>query len=98
MLEKLKIHIFIFLILGFTLYVPQYVNNTQNFDLVYLIINLFGTYLIYLSITVLVGLITYLVSKNLDKTINYIKKTLVVTIIFMGILVISNIYIYFKYL
>ena len=98
MFKQLKIHIFIFIILGFLLYVPQYVNNTQNFDLVYLIINLFGTYLIYSSITILVGLITYLVSKSLDKTINYIKKILVVTMVFMGILVISNIYIYFKYL
>jgi hypothetical protein len=98
MFKNLKTHIFIFLILGFLLYVPRYVNNTPNFDLVYLITQLFITYLIYSSITILVGLTTYLVSKNLDKTINYIKKTLVFTIVFMGILVIGDIYIYFKYL
>ena len=98
MFQKLKYHIIIFLILGILLYVPQYLQSTKNVDYIYLITNTFGSYLIYSSITILVGLITYLISKNLDKTIKYTKNTLIVTIIFMVILLTGNIYVYFKYL
>ena len=76
MFQKLKYHILIFLILGYLLYVPQYVRNTENFDLIYLFTNLFVTYLLYSSITILVGLITYLSSKNLEKSI-LITKSLI---------------------
>jgi len=98
MLKKLKYHFIVFLILGFLLYVPQYLQSTNNIDYFFLIKNIFTNYLMYSSITILVGLLTFLISKNLDKTIKYTKITLNVTIVFMIILLQGNIYIYFKYL
>ena len=90
MFKKLKYHIIIFIILGYLSYVPQYLKKIENFDLVQLISNLFITYLIWSSITILVGLITYLISKNSEKTIKYTKNTMTVTIIFMLFIIIMN--------